>query len=420
MNLDIRTLAVLLSIVSFIEALVIFFQYLLNKTYRGIGYWAVGLTLMAVAFVLIIMRDIIAISLISIVVANSLHFLGIILLYAGIRHFLGREVYWGGLIATLGAFIAAVFYFTYWDNDVSRRSVAIAVFIAGLSFRIAYVLFTNKLKYIKFSAHFIAVLLLVLGCFFILRVIAILAGSTIDSYFAPTWIQIFMFLVALVVLLLLTFGLVIMVNQRLNAEIKETQESFERIFNTSPDAAVISRIQDNCIINVNNGFTSLTGLTREAAMGKTSVNLNLWNDSADFQAVSDAMIAKGHCDNYGAVFKRKDGSLFFGLLSAKMITLQGRLHVASFTRDISERKQAEEMLKAERERLQKALEEVKTLRGILPICANCKKIRDDRGYWNQVEQYVCAHSEAAFSHSICPDCIEKLYPEYSKNNSNPG
>jgi hypothetical protein len=61
--------------------------------------------------------------------------------------------------------------------------------------------------------------------------------------------------------------------------------------------------------------------------------------------------------------------------------------------------------------LQKALEEVKTLSGFLPICASCKKIRDDKGYWNQIEAYISEHSEAEFSHGICPECLEKLYPE---------
>lgn len=61
--------------------------------------------------------------------------------------------------------------------------------------------------------------------------------------------------------------------------------------------------------------------------------------------------------------------------------------------------------------LQEALAQVKKLGGLLPICAQCKKIRDDKGYWNQVEVYVRDHSEAEFSHSLCPDCIETLYPE---------
>ncbi len=62
-------------------------------------------------------------------------------------------------------------------------------------------------------------------------------------------------------------------------------------------------------------------------------------------------------------------------------------------------------------RLQKAFDEVKTLRGIIPICVSCKKIRDDKGYWNQVEAYIEEHSQAEFSHSLCVICAKKLYPE---------
>ncbi|MBN2808791.1 MAG: cache domain-containing protein [Deltaproteobacteria bacterium] len=62
--------------------------------------------------------------------------------------------------------------------------------------------------------------------------------------------------------------------------------------------------------------------------------------------------------------------------------------------------------------LEKALKEVKTLSGFLPICASCKKIRDDQGYWNKLEHYISKHSEAVFSHGICPDCAQKLYPEF--------
>ena len=76
-----------------------------------------------------------------------------------------------------------------------------------------------------------------------------------------------------------------------------------------------------------------------------------------------------------------------------------------------ELKRSEGILEKERGRLQKALDEVHTLRGIVPICAYCKKVRDDTGYWNQVEQYVSAHTEAQFSHGICPICFEKEMKE---------
>jgi hypothetical protein len=79
-----------------------------------------------------------------------------------------------------------------------------------------------------------------------------------------------------------------------------------------------------------------------------------------------------------------------------------------------ERNRAEEKQRRLIRELQKALAEVKTLSGMLPICANCKKVRDDKGYWNQIESYLADHSEAKLSHSICPECAQKLYPEFFK------
>ncbi len=80
-------------------------------------------------------------------------------------------------------------------------------------------------------------------------------------------------------------------------------------------------------------------------------------------------------------------------------------------RDITEHKLLEqEKEKVIKEELDKALSKVKYLSGLLPICASCKNIRDDNGYWKQIEEYIRDHSEAEFSHSICPDCIKKLYP----------
>ena len=92
---------------------------------------------------------------------------------------------------------------------------------------------------------------------------------------------------------------------------------------------------------------------------------------------------------------------------------QGRArHMAGVSIDISERKRAE----GERERLvadlEQALVDLQTLRGLLPICSACKSVRDDRGYWHRIEEYVSAHSSATFSHSVCPSCARRLYPNH--------
>ncbi len=81
------------------------------------------------------------------------------------------------------------------------------------------------------------------------------------------------------------------------------------------------------------------------------------------------------------------------------------------SKNITKRKLAEDALKEKHNKLLEALKEIKVLSGLLPICASCKKIRDDTGYWNQIESYINQHSEAEFSHSICPDCAKNLYPD---------
>ncbi|MCF8082255.1 MAG: GAF domain-containing protein [Deltaproteobacteria bacterium] len=122
--------------------------------------------------------------------------------------------------------------------------------------------------------------------------------------------------------------------------------------------------------------------------GKTVGIIGLANKPRDFDD-NDARMATG-----------------FGELAA--IALQN-------SNNLDERSKAEQ----EREKviadLKSALAEVKTLSGLLPICASCKKIRDDTGYWNQIEEYVSKRSEAQFSHSICPECAKILYPDLLLN-----
>lgn len=86
----------------------------------------------------------------------------------------------------------------------------------------------------------------------------------------------------------------------------------------------------------------------------------------------------------------------------------------STARDITERKRAEEEKEKLINELKDALANVKQLSGMLPICASCKKIRDDKGYWNRIETYISEHSEILFSHGLCPDCAKKAYEELDR------
>jgi len=122
--------------------------------------------------------------------------------------------------------------------------------------------------------------------------------------------------------------------------------------------------------------------------------------------------------DFGALLLLKSGEPFdkpilHGLaqLNAKLAQacLAG-LYTDRLERSVKERTKA---LSEANERLTESLGNIKTLKGLLPICAGCKKIRDDKGYWNQIESYVRRHSEAEFTHGLCPDCMRKYYPAYA-------
>jgi PAS domain S-box-containing protein len=100
-----------------------------------------------------------------------------------------------------------------------------------------------------------------------------------------------------------------------------------------------------------------------------------------------------------------------GMYSPKKFGLGTFLGTQGIARDITAHKQAEEEREKLHAKLQEAFDNIKTLKGLLPICANCKKIRDDKGYWNHIEAFIRARSDAEFSHSICPDCAKELYPD---------
>jgi len=105
----------------------------------------------------------------------------------------------------------------------------------------------------------------------------------------------------------------------------------------------------------------------------------------------------------------RSSALAFIIASGLLLSIIVILFVENKT--ISKRKQAEKEREKLIAELQDAAAKIKILRGMLPICSNCKKVRDDKGYWNQIESYIRKHSEAEFTHSMCPLCAKKLYPE---------
>ena len=179
---------------------------------------------------------------------------------------------------------------------------------------------------------------------------------------------------------------------------------------------------DGKIRTVNRATCDLLGYKEEELIGHPLEMLLPAKDAIGKGKRLEELIAKGGLTNYETYLEDRGSKRIPVLFTESMMRdKDGNMIYIVFTaRDITEPKRIE----TEREKLlfelQEALMRVKQLSGLLPICASCKKIRDDKGYWNQIETYIHEHSEAEFSHSICPECVEKLYPELKKSISQNG
>lgn len=131
---------------------------------------------------------------------------------------------------------------------------------------------------------------------------------------------------------------------RMTEELREAKNHFELIFDASPDGVVISWLEDNRIIDVNGGFTALTGYTRADVLGKSLLELHLWSDPEDRQHYLNELLDKGSCENLEVLLQRKDGQQVVGIVSAKIVSFKGYPGVVGVIRDITGRKAAEQRI----------------------------------------------------------------------------
>ena len=142
------------------------------------------------------------------------------------------------------------------------------------------------------------------------------------------------------------------ITERVSAEQKyrQSEDRFRQVFLTSPDAINLNRVEDGRYIDINEGFTALMGYTREDVLGKTSVELGIWHNPKDRRRLLSELKAHGHVKELEARFVRKSGEVGVGLMSARILRFDGEDVILSITRDITDRKAAEDALRESEEK----------------------------------------------------------------------
>ena len=198
--------------------------------------------------------------------------------------------------------------------------------------------------------------------------------------------------------------------KRVERELQANRQLLDSVL-SNVDAHVYMKDREYRYLYVNAKVAENFGLPSEAILGKTDEELQTTETLEQFRRLDSELFRSGRRQQGEEKFSAADGTVRY-YWSIKVPLVRDGLVDAfiGFSTDITDLHNLQE----EREKLigelRQALDRIKALRGLIPICSSCKRIREDSGYWNQIEDYLSSHSDAEFSHGLCPECAKALYP----------
>lgn len=343
MIFDLTTLLLVQSIIFTVQAIVLFLQYRANHSYPGTGWWVAGVSVMALAVTL--MPFVRSETLWGVaVLANPLLILGHLFLYVGMLRFFGRRETPWKIALPYAVFLMGYLFFIFFDNNLSVRTILINIMLAAFSFLSAALLLFRKDEKITAIEGLTGFTFLSYAVFLGWRGLMALLLPPMQTYEDRGLKLEYAFIMFIIVSMIWTYGFIIMTNQRLNRENLLEKEKMQNVFNTGPDAMMISQLSNGLMIDVNERFSVMTGYTRDESLGKTTLEVGLWPEAMARDRFVETMNKTGFCENMAFEFGRKDGSRFDGALSSRPLMIHGVPHAVSLIRDMTERKQVEEQI----------------------------------------------------------------------------
>lgn len=346
MQIDLHTLSLFFCLTTTIEVVILAFQqiYLKKSKNTGFVWWIAGISCVVIHFLLLFLKNyfdlgLISLSLENITLVTSMFFLnhGILIHFHGYKKtshtFIIFSVY---IISTI---LGYIFGNSAIPNAISSFSIAL------YSLASTFIILrgnngTNRLIKLFTSATFFANAL-----FFIVHGVIWLLSPNPELISLPATFQLLSAFLLFINSTIWTFAFIFLINHKVMKETIISKEKYTLMFETIPDAALITRLSDGLFTEVNQGFSLLSGFAPADIEGKTTQDINIWFNPIDRSRFMVILSETGSIENMEFQFRKKNGRPLMGLLSARLIDIDGVPHALSVVRDITNRKKMEEKLR---------------------------------------------------------------------------
>jgi len=341
-------LYLLFSLICFLEVVVLILHYRKGNTHRGFIWWYGSVFLLSLYFLFIFFNSVYDLGASFYLIKNLLVTTSSLLVYIGMLHFFDKRPQWRNLAIFYVAYLI-ISIFLYITKISASLDILTSLFIAVISTITGRLVFTNVVLNIdRFRKVFSVTFFIFAVLFLALGIIFLVTPFTTPSI--QTLVEPFVSIILFIVATHWTVGFIVFTNQRVENNSDEAKGKYYLMFNTIPDALLITRLNDGYIVEVNEGFISLSGYSRAEAEGKTVLDIHLWFDPSERQKFVTLLTGHGSIENMEFRFRRKNGKTLIGMLSAKTFDLNGVLHILSSVHDITARKKMEEKLRENQEK----------------------------------------------------------------------
>ncbi|MFA5191698.1 MAG: ATP-binding protein [Verrucomicrobiia bacterium] len=316
-----------------------------RNRYDGLSYLLGDFVLQLAAALLIGLRGHVP-DWASVILSNTLVITGALLGYVGLGRFVGHIGRQWHNYALVAVFVVVHSYYCLVQPDLTARTLNISAALSLITLQCMWLMLHRVNPNLRRITRGVG---LVFGAFTLVglaRIAALLSRPlTTDNFFTSGVVEALFLMSYQLLLILLAFGLVLLVNSRLNLDLQAQEEKYSKAFNSSAHAIILTRLYDGKILEVNQGFLNITGYQRAEVTGKTTLELRIWVWDADRTVFLNKLLQNRSIRDMEFPFRKKSGEIAPGLSSAEILAIHGEPWVLCSFSDLTEQKRAEEEIR---------------------------------------------------------------------------